>query len=292
MTRAIVRPRNQGPLAARLVAIALLASLALVYDLAEAQTIEYLLRGTSQVSAICSSCEDGRRVPEELHGTFDLTVMPIPDAHTIEAVTSIHWYSKSYRISGTGFLERLGRNRLSMVVDAVVNGEAVLLTSTSHPTEGGGSVRLSLTTAPDSPVAISIDLIAFANNTTGPDADRDGIPDALDLCPTHPENAQEDSDYDGVGDACDTCPETPLGVPTLTNGCSLGQSCPCVGPGPDLIWKSQREYLTCVARALKQLVSAEEITRAEARSLVHAGARSGCGTPLIALLPPQRHTGS
>ncbi len=258
--------------------------LVIAADRLEAQTIEYLLGGVSRVTRICPTCEGGRDAPEELHGKFDLTVMPIPDAHTIEAITGIHWHSKSFRIAGAGFLERLGRNRLSMVVDAVVNQQPVLLTSTTHPTESDGRLRISLTTAPDSPVAFSIELVAFANITDGPDADGDGIPDVLDLCPRNADSNREDSDLDGVGDACDACPGTVLGVPALTNGCSLAQSCPCAGPTPETPWRNQRAYLTCVGRTLKVLVGAEEITREQARSHIQSAARSGCGTPVIAML--------
>ncbi len=255
---------------------------------AEAQTIEFLLGASSHVTA-----KDRSSRAEELHGKFDLTVMPIPDAHTVEAVTGILWHSKSFRISGTGFLERLGRNKISMVLDANVNGQPVLLTSTSHPTERNGRLRLSLTTAPESPIALSIELHAFANTTDAPDADGDGIPDFLDLCPNKAERIQKDSDLDGVGDACDECPDTLLGSPALANGCSLVQACPCNGPAPDRPWANQRAYLKCVGRALKKLVNAEEMTRAQARSIVQAAVRSKCGTPLIAMLaapmrPPMR----
>lgn len=252
----------------------------------EAQTIEYLLGAASNVRAICTSCEQGNGPPEELHGKFDLTIMPIPDAHTIEAVTSLLWHSESFRIAGAGFLERIGRNRVSMVIDATVNRQSVLLTSTSHPTETDGSLRFTLASAPDAPLAIAIELVAFPNTTDAPDADADGIPDVMDLCPQQPENTQSDADVDGVGDACDACPDTPLGLAVLDDGCSLEQTCPCAGPIPGTLWPTQRDYLTCVARVVKSLVGTEEITRTQARQIVQAALKSGCGTPLIALLKP------
>jgi cytosine/adenosine deaminase-related metal-dependent hydrolase len=41
-------------------------------------------------------------------------------------------------------------------------------------------------------------------NTT--DADADGVPDAVDVCPRVADEEQLDSDHDGRGDACDPCP--------------------------------------------------------------------------------------
>ena len=40
------------------------------------------------------------------------------------------------------------------------------------------------------------------------DADRDGVKNAEDLCPEHPDPDQRDEDLDGVGDACDPCVST------------------------------------------------------------------------------------
>jgi N-acetylneuraminic acid mutarotase len=39
------------------------------------------------------------------------------------------------------------------------------------------------------------------------DDDSDGLPDACDGCPAHPDPGQEDADGDGFGDACDDCPD-------------------------------------------------------------------------------------
>ncbi len=38
-----------------------------------------------------------------------------------------------------------------------------------------------------------------------PDEDQDGVPDAIDNCPSVSNPLQEDADDDGLGDACDTC---------------------------------------------------------------------------------------
>jgi hypothetical protein len=47
-----------------------------------------------------------------------------------------------------------------------------------------------------------------ATITVLPDADRDGIVDGQDICPSRPDPDQADSDDDGHGDACDNCPAT------------------------------------------------------------------------------------
>lgn len=255
----------------------------LVPSSSTAQTIEYLLRPVSQIRRICTDCPDGEKAAQPLSGTFDLTVMPIPEAYAIEAITGVHWNSPSFRITGAGFLERLGRDRISMVVDARVNDQQVLLASAAHPTaESGGDLRLTLMSPPDSPVAIEIEVVAFANRTDGPDIDADGIPDSLDLCPRVPDDRQSDADLDGLGDPCDVCPGSLFGEAVLPDGCSVEQACPCAGPRTGMQWQSQKEYVTCVARALKFLAETEEITREQARRMVQAAVSSGCGMPAIA----------
>jgi len=249
-----------------------------------AQTIEYLLRPSSQIRRVCNPCDGEPTKPEELHGKFDLTVMAIPNAYAIEAVTGVSWHSAEFHITGAGFLERLGNNRISMVVDAVINGEPVLLTSASHPTGTGTNFRLTLSSPSDAPISVEIDVVAFANATDSPDADADGIPDVLDLCPYHRETQQGDVDLDGIGNACDTCPGTALGAAVLSNGCSIEQTCPCSGPQPGQLWEDQRAYVGCVARVLKTLASAEQITREQARKMAQTAVRSGCGMPVIAAI--------
>jgi len=52
-----------------------------------------------------------------------------------------------------------------------------------------------------------------ATHRTPPDLDGDGIPDAIDNCPTAANPDQADRDGDGFGDACDGCPD----LATATN---------------------------------------------------------------------------
>ncbi|HER19970.1 MAG TPA: hypothetical protein ENO14_02885, partial [Chromatiales bacterium] len=54
----------------------------LAADPAASQTIEYLLHSTSQIRGSCATCPEDKRIVEDLQGTFDLTVMPIPEAYT------------------------------------------------------------------------------------------------------------------------------------------------------------------------------------------------------------------
>lgn len=42
-----------------------------------------------------------------------------------------------------------------------------------------------------------------------PDADNDGIPNAIDNCPLIANTDQTDRDRDGLGDKCDNCPFVP-----------------------------------------------------------------------------------
>ncbi len=262
--------------------LAVLALLALATR-APAQTIEYLLQPGSVLRPVCQSCALAKVGKQALNGTFNLTVMPLPDAHTIEAVTAVRWYGEGIRISGSGFLQRRGRNRISMVVDAVVNGKPVLLTSSAHPTEEDGSFRIALASEKASDLRVEIDLVALASSTDAADADGDGTPDFLDLCPFHHEVRHFDTDHDGVGDPCDECAGTTLGSPVLPNGCSPTQRCPCAGPAPNTPWKNQRAYITCVAQALKALAISEELTRSQVRKLMQAAIRSGCGEPVVAM---------
>ena len=59
-----------------------------------------------------------------------------------------------------------------------------------------------------------------------PDADGDGVPDAIDKCPDTPTWVRPDAngctpdlDGDGVDEAHDCCPASPAGVPVDANGC-------------------------------------------------------------------------
>ena len=55
----------------------------------------------------------------------------------------------------------------------------------------------------------------------GPDTDGDGVPDAVDNCPTVPNPDQADIDGDGVGDACDNCIAVPNPEQSPDEACGL-----------------------------------------------------------------------
>jgi hypothetical protein len=54
-----------------------------------------------------------------------------------------------------------------------------------------------------------------------PDADQDGVPDAIDNCPSLANPGQQDRDADGVGDACDGCPDDPEKTAPGLCGCGV-----------------------------------------------------------------------
>ena len=117
-----------------------------------------------------------------------------------------------------------------------------------------------------------------------PDGDGDGLPDALDSCPSTPDGSGADADGDGVGDACDVCPGTAPDSPVLPGGCDLAQRCPCDGPSADAEWADQRGYIQCVARTLKTMRQRGLLDKAEIRTRLQDAVRSGCGRRVLASL--------
>jgi hypothetical protein len=75
-------------------------------------------------------------------------------------------------------------------------------------------------------LAIAISLVPrlAISQSTG-DADGDGIPDAIDNCPSVANPDQADADGDGIGDACDNCPLTPNPAQLDRDGDGIGDAC-------------------------------------------------------------------
>ena len=60
------------------------------------------------------------------------------------------------------------------------------------------------------------------------DADRDGVEDERDNCPTDPNPEQFDTDEDGVGDVCDNCPDdSNPGQEDMSGVVGVGDACDC-----------------------------------------------------------------
>ena len=250
---------------------------------ASAETIRYRLTSESSVTPFCHTCASGPGPSESLSGSFELTVMPARAVFAVEAVTAVNWRSDSFRISGAGFLQRLGTNRLAMVIDARVNGASRLLASARRQPSTPGRIRIHLATPRGAEAGYRVMLVAEPVVTDAADGDGDGIPDSLDNCPTVSNPDQDDSDHDRAGDACDACAQTPLGSPVLYDGCAPSQHCACDGPAPDEEWESQRAYVQCIARALKELRREALLSRSDIRHMIQDAVRSGCGSRVLAL---------
>jgi hypothetical protein len=251
--------------------------------IAPAYTVHYVLGPESQVIRTCQNCDEPMGTAEPLRGVFDITLLQVPNDHTVEAVTGIDWHSESFSFRGTGFIQRLGGDHVAMVLDTKVNGASVLLTSGRRRPSLTADIRIHLSSPHDTDEGYVLTIIAVPEAADGPDSDGDGVSDALDNCPMTDLPSQEDNDNDGAGDVCDVCPETPLGSPVLSDGCAPSQLCPCEGPEPDTDWTSQREYVQCVARTLKRMHEEHKLSRTEVRQMMKDAARSGCGRRILAL---------
>jgi len=251
---------------------------------ASAHSIRYVLTPGSVLRTGCQSCSRPLEIISPLTGSFALTVMPLPDASVIEAVTEVAWRGGATSITGTGFLQRSGHDAITMVLDAQIDGRPVVLASVAHPTRTGAELHLILTSSDVDGRSYTAQIVAVPNATDAPDSDGDGVADRDDNCVGEPNSDQSDLDHDAIGDVCDACAGTSLGSPVLIDGCSPSQTCPCDGPEPGEHWPSQRAYVQCVARALKHLRVNSDLSRAELRKLVQDAVRSGCGQPVIAWL--------
>ena len=249
-----------------------------------AGTVHYVLTSESRLALFCQGCDPNPVAAEPLSGSFDVTEMPMPTDYAVEAITGFHLQSAGNTIAGSGFLQRLGVDRMAMVVQGRLNGLGVLLTSGRRQPARAGEIRMQLASPKGAQSGIRLTIVALPSAADDNDADGDGIPDDRDNCSHVANAAQLDSDGDGVGDACDSCPDTPPSDTPVGSGCSLGQKCPCDGPAPDRGWDSQRQYVQCVASQLKVLRQKGRLGKAELRLLLQDAVHSGCGRRVVASL--------
>jgi hypothetical protein len=273
--------RRRDPFRTRIV-FAVSAFAMLWGRVAVAGSQHYVLNPASKITAVCNACVAPAGRPERLTGSFDVTVLPVSSEQVV-AVTNVQMNSRTFSITGNGFLQRLSSDRQAMVIDARINGEKALLSSgrRQHANPGGITIILSSDRAADRTFVVVLSATAVGEPL--PDADADGVPDAQDNCRLVANPDQADSDGDGVGDACDHCPDTPAGSVITSDGCSVEQLCPCGGPAPNTEWESPDQYLRCVAGATRVLRRQGQLSRAQSLAIIRQAMRSGCGRIVVAL---------
>jgi hypothetical protein len=108
-----------------------------------------------------------------------------------------------------------------------------VITLTAVPEEGWLFTGWGNIPSSENPVSIMADEFSEGQARFAPDADEDGVEDALDLCPgtaagdaTHEDGCsanQIDADRDGIPDRRDRCADTPVDSEVDENGCAATQ---------------------------------------------------------------------
>src|SRR5437667_148780 len=104
---------------------------------------------------------------------------------------------------------------------------------------------------PTSPPLFTGDLQSWTRND---DLAPDWLRIGTDITAQGPFNAafslsgETDADADGVPDSLDLCPSTPGGAIVDEHGCSLEQIAPCSGPASGGTWKNHGQYVSAVAQ--------------------------------------------
>ena len=199
------------------------------------------------------------------------------------AITEMDLIAEGLQIRGSGFVQSVEGDRQAMVISATINGQEVLLRSGRRSFLQGEGIRLILTSTEDSQTTYILVLEARTDLSPAGDADRDGIADAADNCPTFPNPEQSDADHDRVGDPCDLCEGASPGL-VNANGCTVEQICPCHEQRDGTSWESRAQYLRCVATEARVLRREGQLSTADAWRLVREASRSTCGRSVIAAL--------
>lgn len=247
----------------------------------------YSLVAGSSVTTVCADCGTRPSAARPLTGRFQVTALPLSGGQALAAITELDLYAEGLRIRGSGFVQSVGDDGQAMVVSATINGHEVLLRSGRRQFLHEHGIRLILSSGAESGVAYVIVLEARADHSVASDADRDGVPDRIDNCPTVPNSDQADADGDGVGDVCDLCDGPSAGL-VNASGCTIEQLCPCHETRDGGVWESRAEYLRCVAREARVLRREGQLGTSDAWRLVREASRSGCGQTIVALrcVPP------
>ncbi len=88
---------------------------------------------------------------------------------------------------------------------------------------------------------------------------------------------ETDADADGVPDSLDLCPGTPAGAVVDANGCSIDQIAPCSGPASGGTWKNHGQYVSSVAQAAEAFLEQGLISADQADEIIGQAAQSNCG---------------
>jgi hypothetical protein len=89
---------------------------------------------------------------------------------------------------------------------------------------------------------------------------------------------ESDADGDGVPDSLDLCPNTPQGAVVNADGCSIDQLAPCAGPASGGVWRNHGQYVSTVAHVANGFLAQGLISEDEKGAIVATAARSKCGS--------------